>query len=81
MNVRLLEPAESELDEAIAWYAENALGLGEAFLIEVLKTIKLIEDFPQALPHPSLTTNSTAAHTAATCAAMHCSGVARGLSG
>ena len=51
MNVRLLEPAQSELDEAIAWYAENAPGLGEAFLIEVLKTIKLIEHFPQAW-HP-----------------------------
>lgn len=26
MNIRLLEPAQAELDEAIAWYAEQAQG-------------------------------------------------------
>ncbi len=31
MNIRLLEPAQAELDEAIAWYAEQAPGLGDAF--------------------------------------------------
>ncbi len=51
MNIRLLEPAQAELDEAIAWYAEQAPGLGDAFLIEALKSIKLIEQFPQAW-HP-----------------------------
>ncbi len=51
MNIRLLEPARAELDEAIAWYAEQAPGLGDAFLIEALKTIKLIEQFPTAW-HP-----------------------------
>ncbi len=27
MSIRLLEPAQTELDEAIAWYAEQAPGL------------------------------------------------------
>jgi plasmid stabilization system protein ParE len=51
MNVRLLAPAQHELDEAIAWYAGQAPGLGDAFLIETLKALKLITQFPQAW-HP-----------------------------
>lgn len=51
MSVRLLESAQAELDDAIAWYAEQAPGLGDAFLIETLKTIKLIEQYPKAW-HP-----------------------------
>ena len=51
MSIRLLEPAQAELDEAITWYAEQAPGLGDAFLIEALKTIQLIVNFPQAW-HP-----------------------------
>ncbi|MBX3658847.1 MAG: type II toxin-antitoxin system RelE/ParE family toxin [Ramlibacter sp.] len=51
MSIRLLEPAQAELDEAISWYAEQAPGLGDAFLIETLKTIQLIEQFPKAW-HP-----------------------------
>ena len=51
MTIHLLEPAQAELDEAIAWYAEHAPGLGDAFLLETLKAIQLIEQFPQAW-HP-----------------------------
>ena len=51
MSVRLLGPAQAELDDAIAWYAEQAPGLGDAFLIETLKTIQLIEQYPKAW-HP-----------------------------
>lgn len=51
MSIRLLEPAQTELDEGIAWYAEQAPGLGDAFLIEAIKTLRLIEQFPQAW-HP-----------------------------
>lgn len=51
MNIQLLEPAQQELDEAIAWYADQAPGLGDAFLIEILKALKLITQFPQAW-HP-----------------------------
>ena len=51
MIVRLLEPAQAELDEAIAWYADQVPGLGNAFLLETLKAIQLIELFPLAW-HP-----------------------------
>lgn len=51
MNILLLEPAQAELDEAVAWYSGQAPGLGDAFLLETLKTLKLIGRFPQAW-HP-----------------------------
>ncbi len=51
MSIRLLEPAQTELDEAIAWYAGQAPGLGDALLIETLKALQLINRFPQAW-HP-----------------------------
>jgi len=51
MIIRLLTPAQAELDEAVAWYADQAPGLGDAFLLETLKAIKLIEQFPRAW-HP-----------------------------
>jgi toxin ParE2 len=37
MNIRFLEPAQAELDEAITWYAEQAPGLGDAFLMKRLR--------------------------------------------
>lgn len=48
MSIRLLEPAQLELDEAISWYLRQAPGLGDAFLVEILKTFRLIEQYPQA---------------------------------
>jgi toxin ParE2 len=51
MSVRLLAPAQTELEEAMAWYVEQAPGLGDAFFIETLKAIQLIEQLPQAW-HP-----------------------------
>jgi len=51
VSIRLLEPAQTELDEAIDWYAAQAPGLGNAFLIEALKAINLINQFPTAW-HP-----------------------------
>lgn len=51
MNVKLLAPAQRELDEAITWYAAQAPGLGEAFLVEAVKTVNLITRYPQAW-HP-----------------------------
>lgn len=51
MNIRLLEPAQQELDEAIAWYDDHVPELGDAFLFETLKALKLITQFPQAW-HP-----------------------------
>lgn len=46
MSIRLLELAQTELDEAMAWYADQAPGLGDAFLLETLKTLRHIEQFP-----------------------------------
>lgn len=51
MSIRFVGVAQAELDEAIAWYAGQAPGLGDAFLIETLKTIQLVELFPEAW-HP-----------------------------
>ena len=48
MTVRFLETAQAELDEAIAWYAAQAPGLGDAFLLEALKAIRLVERYPMA---------------------------------
>ena len=51
MRVRLLEPAERELDDAIAYYNAQAPGLGDAFLLELLRAIDLISQYPEAW-HP-----------------------------
>ena len=51
MTVRFLEIAEIELDDAVRWYGEQAPGLGDAFLIEVLSTVDRIVRFPQGW-HP-----------------------------
>jgi plasmid stabilization system protein ParE len=46
MKVRFLKPAESELDDAVAWYNEQATGLGVEFLDELDRAIR------RALTHP-----------------------------
>lgn len=46
--LRLLEPARLELDEAIGWYANQAAGLGDAFLLEAVKSFGLIQRYPDA---------------------------------
>ncbi|MHB8448208.1 MAG: type II toxin-antitoxin system RelE/ParE family toxin [Rudaea sp.] len=51
MSLRLLEPVQRELDEAVAWYAAQAPGLGDAFLVETLRIFALIERYPEAW-HP-----------------------------
>ena len=51
MNVRVLEVAQQELDEAIAYYNSQAPGLGDAFLLEAVAAIDRIRRFPQAW-HP-----------------------------
>ena len=51
MTVRVLEVAQQELDEAIAYYNSQAPGLGDAFLLEAVATIDRIRRFPQAW-HP-----------------------------
>ncbi len=51
MNVRLLEVARQELDEAFSYYNNEAAGLGEAFLLETVAAIERIRQFPDAW-HP-----------------------------
>jgi plasmid stabilization system protein ParE len=48
MNIRFLDAAEWELDEAIAYYNSEAAGLGDKFLLEVLATIERIRNYPSA---------------------------------
>ena len=51
MNLRLLEPARQELDDAIAYYNAQVADLGDSFLIEALKVFDLIKQHPCAW-HP-----------------------------
>lgn len=51
MSLILLEPAQQELDETIAWYTTQVAGLGDAFLLEALRTFNLIERYPDTW-HP-----------------------------
>lgn len=51
MNVRVLEIARRELDEAISHYNEQAAGLGDAFLLEAVAAIERVRQFPEGW-HP-----------------------------
>jgi len=51
VKFRFLEAAQIELDEAIEYYNHETDGLGYQFFDEVLNSLKLIGDFPQAW-HP-----------------------------
>jgi len=51
VTARFLEIAEIELDQAVNWYESQALGLGNAFLIEVLSAADRATRFPEAW-HP-----------------------------
>jgi hypothetical protein len=53
--LRFLTVAQAELDDAIVWYDNQAPGLGDAFLVEAVKALRLIERHPLAW-HP-LTAN------------------------
>ena len=50
-QIRFLEIAQIELDEAIDYYNYEESGLGEDFLTEVLKSLDRIGQFPKAW-HP-----------------------------
>ena len=51
MNVRVLEVAQRELDEAVSYYNGQVAGLGDAFLLEAIAAIERIRQFPDAW-HP-----------------------------
>jgi plasmid stabilization system protein ParE len=46
MNIRFLSLADQEVDDAVAWYNEQAEGLGRDFLDELDRVIRLIRTYP-----------------------------------
>lgn len=56
MEVRILDVAQKELDEAVLYYNSEQIGLGDQFLLEVLDCLQRVKQFPEA-GHP-FTTNS-----------------------
>ncbi len=48
MEVRLLEAAEAELDDAVEYYNAQSPGLGDEFLLEFIKSTERIENYPAA---------------------------------
>ncbi len=47
MQIKFVEPAAIELDDAIDYYELQLTGLGRKFIDEVIETIDLIAQFPQ----------------------------------
>lgn len=50
MKVRLLAAARQELDDAVAWYDEQAPGLGREFLDEIDRAVRRASAFPMSCP-------------------------------
>ncbi len=51
MEIRLLDVAQQELDEAVEYYNAESPGLGDQFLVEALAAFERIRLFPKAW-HP-----------------------------
>ena len=51
MDIRFLDIAQRELDEAVEYYNAESSGLGDQFLLEVLSTLERIRQYPSAW-HP-----------------------------
>lgn len=54
MKVRLLAVARQELDDAVAWYDEQATGLGREFLDEIDRAVRRAAAFPMSCPELEL---------------------------
>jgi hypothetical protein len=50
VKVIFLAPAQRELDDAVAWYDEQAAGLRLEFLDELDRTVRRVLAFPQSYP-------------------------------
>lgn len=48
MEITFLEPAQAELDEAVEFYNYEQAGLGEAFLLEIVRALERIRRYPDA---------------------------------
>ena len=47
MDIRFLDIAQRELDEAVEYYNAESPGLGEQLLLEVLSTLDRIRQYPE----------------------------------
>jgi plasmid stabilization system protein ParE len=50
VKVRFLAVARQELDDAVAWYDEQATGLGREFLDEIDRAVRRVAAFPMSCP-------------------------------
>lgn len=50
MKVSFLTLAQQELDDAVAWYNEQATGLGQDFLDELDRVVRRAVTFPMSCP-------------------------------
>jgi hypothetical protein len=50
VNVHFLTLAQQELDDAAAWYNEQAAGLGQEFLDELDRVVRRAVTFPMSCP-------------------------------
>lgn len=51
MEIRILEAAEAELDDAVEYYNAESPRLGDKFLLEFIKSVERIKNYPDAW-HP-----------------------------
>lgn len=51
MDIRLLDVAQTELDEAVVYYNSQSSGLGDQFLLEFVAALRRIQQFPESW-HP-----------------------------
>ncbi len=47
MKVRFLTLAQREVDDAVSWYEQQAVGLGLEFLDELDRVVRLVRSYPQ----------------------------------
>ena len=50
-EIRFLKVAEQEFDETVKYYNAESPGLGTKFIVEVVKSLERIQQFPEAW-HP-----------------------------
>ena len=50
MKVRFLKPAQSEVDDAVAWYDSQSRSLGTQFLDDLDRTVRRIAAYPLSGP-------------------------------
>ena len=48
MKIRFLKPAQSEVDDAVAWYDSQSCSLGTQFLDDLDRTVRRIAAYPLA---------------------------------